>query len=440
MSETQDEPIIALATPPGTSALATIRLSGKDCHLAIQKLSDKLPPLRRASHCHLTHNGTHLDDVVITLWKTPHSYTGEDMAEISCHGNPLIIDRIIRATDFRMAQPGEFTQRAFLNGKLDLTQAEAVLDIIHARSERSLAAAQRIKKGHLGQQLLLHRETLLQTLSHLEAYIDFPDEDIEPDTGQHLRDQIQTLHTAITSLLRTAEEGRRLREGVEVVLAGAPNAGKSSLLNALLGHDRAIVSDTPGTTRDTIEASLLIDGIQVRLIDTAGLHESHDTLENLGIERTLTALREADLILHLIDSTHPAPPATALPPGTPSLTCLTKCDLPPHDAPFPRDTLHLSSKTGNGLDTLRHRISSTLSLSESLISNELVAINTRHETCLEHASHSLTEALARFDEQAPPEVIASDLRHALHAIGEIVGQTTNEDMLDRLFQSFCIGK
>lgn len=439
--------IIALSTPPSRAALALLRISGKGCHdvaRRLARLEQKKVPVRYVTHCRLFDGDELLDDVVLSLWQTPASYTGEDMVEICCHGNMLIVERIIQACSkagVRMARPGEFTERAFLNGKMDLTQAEAVMDLIQAKSERTLHAVQRIQEGALGKIIMSQRESLLQLLAHLEAYIDFPEEDIQPETGEMFLQKIAALQQDVAALIGTADEGRKLREGMRVALVGAPNAGKSTLLNALLGQERAIVSEHPGTTRDTVEESILLEGIQIRFIDTAGLRElqeerdGHHHIEKLGMERTKQAMGEADLVLYLIDSTQPV--EAKIDGNAPQIICITKCDLP---STCSTAGLRISALTGEGLEALKREIVKRLNLAETSQSQEIIAVNTRHEILLCEASAALERAHTAASENAPPEIISSDLRQALRAIGEIVGEATNEDVLDRLFQMFCIGK
>ncbi|MFH1067105.1 MAG: tRNA uridine-5-carboxymethylaminomethyl(34) synthesis GTPase MnmE [bacterium] len=439
--------IIALSTPPGSAALALLRVSGKECHniaRRLARLKEEDLPIRHVTHCRLFDGDEMLDDVVLSLWQAPSSYTGEDMAEICCHGNMLIVERIIQAwikEGARMARPGEFTERAFLNGKIDLTQAEAVMDLIQAKSERALRAAQRIQEGALGKVIMAQRESLLQLLAHLEAYIDFPEEDIQPETGEMFLQKITSLQQNVAALIGTADEGRKLREGMRVALVGAPNAGKSTLLNALLGHERAIVSEHPGTTRDTVEESILLEGIQVRFIDTAGLRElqdddgSHHHIEKLGMERTKKAMQNADHVLYLIDGSCPVEAETN--GNAPQIICVTKCDLP---SACSVKGLRISALTGEGLDALKREIVKKLNLAETLQSREIVAVNARHETLLREAAAALERARDAASAKAPPEIVSADLRQALRSIGEIVGEATNEDVLDRLFQTFCIGK
>ncbi len=437
-----NDTIIALSTPPGPAALALLRLSGPQSHAIIQNHINIAPAPQHSSFARFRSGTEIIDEVVATFWKSPASYTGEDMVEISCHGNMLIVERILQTlcqSGARPAGPGEFTQRAFLNGKMDLTQAEAVMDLIHARSERALRAAHALQNGRLGQILQEERENLLQVLSHLEAFIDFPDEDITPDVSRGFIEKIEHTRLRIQNLLASAREGKWIRSGLSVVITGAPNSGKSSLLNALLERDRAIVSPIAGTTRDTIEEVIFLEGIAIRLTDSAGLRENPDEIEKLGIERTQQALNEADLILFLIDGSDPSGNFTPpdCPENIPLLACLTKSDLP-------RKTkakgLPLSAQNGAGLTELKSEIVKILRLNENSAGLDHVAINSRHESLLREAVENLDRALEMTNQKAPPELISSDLRQSLNACGKIVGEATNEDMLDRLFKNFCIGK
>jgi len=294
----EKDTIAACSTPPGVSALALIRISGPLAISIAETLSGATLTPKNPLPTRLSLNTKTLDEVVITTWPNPKSYTGENLVEITCHGNPLIIETILNSIyslGGRPARPGEFTERAFLHGRIDLTKAEAVLDILHARSNRALLAGQRALAGGLSERLMADREKLLQLLARIEAWIDFPDEDIQPEVGEGFRSEIKDLLKSVATLLDTAPLGHRLRSGYRLVLAGPPNAGKSSLLNALLGLDRALVSSIPGTTRDTVEESILLAGFSVRLIDTAGLRPSSDSIEQEGIARTRAAMKSATL-------------------------------------------------------------------------------------------------------------------------------------------------
>jgi tRNA modification GTPase len=438
----EKDTITACATPPGVSALAIIRLSGPHALAIAQKLGDRDLPPRKPLAVRLQLQKQDLDEAVVTFWPNPKSYTGEDLVEISCHGNPLIVETLLQTLcklGARMARPGEFTERAFLSGRIDLTRAEAVLDVLHARSERALLAAQRALAGKLSNHLMADRERLLNLLARIEAWIDFPDEDIQPEVGDGFQSEVSALLKSSAQLLSTAPLGHRLRSGYRLVLAGPPNVGKSSLLNTLLGNNRAIVSSTPGTTRDTVEESIVLAGFPVRLIDTAGLRPSTDPVELEGMARTRTAMVSADLVLALIDRTQLVDPCRQewerL--GNKVLKVLTKGDLPQVSK---EDGLLVSSQTGTGLDELRRTITHRLTENVTAPGSDEIAINARHEDALRRASEALAAALSSLNAKAAPELVASDLRQALQALESILGVGTSEDVLDRLFAQFCIGK
>lgn len=439
--------IIALSTPPGVSALAVIRLSGPDVIAYTDALltSPRQWEAQRAAFIHLRHNDQLLDEAVATYWKGPRSFTGEDTMEISCHGNPLIAQNILQAyitLGARPAEPGEFTQRAFLNGRLDLTQAEAVLDIIHASTERALIGAQAMKEGRLAEKLNTLRQQLIDLLAHLEAYIDFPDEDIEPETGRTFQQRIVTMQQDVLALLRTAPLGRILREGITTAIVGAPNVGKSSLLNALLRESRAIVSATPGTTRDTIEAECNLRGFRLLLVDTAGQRDTHDEIEAEGVRRAQSAARRADLILHVVEA--PAAPTESdatirkEQTGRLYLQIANKSDLGRHEGHT--DAIILSTWTGQGLTDLEDAIEKLLIGSQQPATTGWLTVNARQEAALQRAADALDRANTAFSTGAAPELISIDLRAALNEIGQIVGLATNEEILDQLFKNFCIGK
>jgi len=438
----EKDTITACATPPGVSALALIRLSGPHALEITQKLTGRCLPPRDPLPLRLQLQNQDLDETVVTFWPNPKSYTGEDLIEISCHGNPLIVETLLQTIcklGARIARPGEFTERAFLHGRIDLTRAEAVLDVLHARSERALLAAQRALAGKLSDHLMVDRERLLNLLARIEAWIDFPDEDIQPEVGDGFRSEVNDLLKSSAQLLSTAPLGHRLRSGYRLVLAGPPNVGKSSLLNTLLGNNRAIVSPTPGTTRDTVEESIVLAGFPVRLIDTAGLRPSTDPVELEGMARTRAAMDSADLVLALIDRTQLVDPCRQewdrL--GDKFLKVLTKADRPQVSK---EDGLLVSSQTGAGLDELRKTITHRLTGNVTAPGSDEIAINARHEDALRRASEAFANALASLSAKSAPELVAADLRQALQALESILGVGTSEDVLDRLFAQFCIGK
>jgi len=338
-----------------------------------------------------------------------------------------------------MANPGEFTQRAFLNGKMDLTQAEAVMDLIRAQTELALRAANEQLAGRLGSELTDIRESLLTALAHIEAYIDFPDEQIDPDTGKVLLDRILAVADRLDRLLATADQGRILRHGLRTVIYGAPNVGKSSLLNLLLGYDRAIVSEVPGTTRDTIEEVINVRGIPVRLIDTAGARESSDVLESEGIRRTRQQVAQADLVIEVVDSSLP-PSGSRLAGHTSSVLLLNKADLGIHPAWEAANGVKFSCKESFGLEDLNQAIWDRVMGGGVKLDDVRVAINARHQACLQNAKQLLAAGLRGLETGNLPELISIDLRGALDAVGEVVGKLDTEDLLGKIFSEFCIGK
>lgn len=435
--------IIALSTPPGIAALAIIRLSGPESRAIIDQL---VPPVAwlpgQVVYRTLRHQGKILDDAVLTFWQAPHSYTGEDTVEISCHGNPHIVESLIRVClelGARMARPGEFTQRAFLNDKLSLTQAEGLLDLLYAPTERALASARAMKDGRLGHELEAVRAELVDLLSHLEASLDFAEEGIEPRVGPEFAARVRQVRAEIEKLLRTAPLGRILQEGALAVIVGEPNVGKSSLLNALLREDRAIVAPTPGTTRDLIDAMCNVRGLPLRLIDTAGQRDSTDPVEIEGNRRARALLPQAQLLLHVVEAHQPyVPTKIELPGNIPSLLIANKSDLGRHPS-LPTETIFLSALTGAGLGDLEARIESALLADVADETETVLTINARQNATLQRAAQSLDRALEAC-RSAGLEIVSIELRDALHDLAEVIGETSNEDILTRLFQNFCIGK
>ena len=437
--------IVALSTPLGVAALAVIRLSGPESHAIIAQLVtakiDATPG--RAHYRTLARDGQTLDDAVLTFWRAPHSYTGEDTVEISCHGNPHIVEAIVRAClelGARAARPGEFTQRAFLNDKLSLTQAEGLLDLLYAPTERALASARAMKEGKLGAALEAMRAELVDLLSHVEASLDFAEEGIEPRVGEEFSQRVQNVRGQIAQLIRTAPLGRILQEGALTVIVGEPNVGKSSLLNALLREDRAIVAPTPGTTRDIIDAMCSVRGLPLRLIDTAGQRDSTDPVEIEGNRRARALLPNAQLLLHVVEAHVPyAPAKIELPPDVPQILIANKSDLG-RDTSLPAEAILLSAKTGAGLDELEQKIEAALLAGVTDETETALTINARQDATLQRAAAALDRALNVLRDARGLEIVSLELRDALHELAEVIGATDNEDILTRLFQNFCIGK
>jgi tRNA modification GTPase len=443
---TLDDTIAAISTPVGEGAIAVLRVSGNEakaivgrifrCRTSIEKWEARRLYLGEA----VDEDGK-IDQVLGAYFQAPHSYTGQDLVEISCHGGILvtrqILARLLRQ-GARSAEPGEFTQRAFLNGKMDLTQAEAVMDVIRAQTELALRAANEQLAGRLGSELRQLQDALLTTLAHIEAYIDFPDEQIDPDTGVKLNERLRDIGRRLQRLLGTAEQGRILRHGLRTVIYGEPNVGKSSLLNLLLGYDRAIVSEIAGTTRDTIEDTINFQGIPVRLIDTAGARESRDRLEQEGIRRTRMELEQADLVLHMVDAS--CPHQQNIRPDQKRLLILNKVDLGLHPDWKGADGIRFSCKTDFGRQALENEIRHRVLGGELSLQNSHIAISARHQSCLGEAERAVAKASEGITQNQLPELIAVDLRTALDGVGDVVGKHDTEDLLGKIFSQFCIGK
>jgi tRNA modification GTPase len=443
------ETIAAIATPPGEGALAVIRISGPgalavaDTVFRAAKSPSAMDERRVAFGRIIDAHGEVIDEVLLTVFRNPRSYTGEDLVEISGHGGSLVASRVLAAvleSGARMARPGEFTERAFLNGKLDLTQAEAVMDLISAQTPRAARAAAGQLEGRLGDEINTLRSDLLGCVAHLEAFIDFPEEGIDPESGAALRKRMEGIADHLERLLSTADEGRLLREGITLALCGAPNAGKSSLLNRLLGSERAIVSAIPGTTRDTIEERASLGGYPFRVIDTAGLRDTEDPIEREGVERARRAAEAADLRIHLVDAAGQDFPG---PLFADELLVFNKIDLINDRNAFSKG-LPISCRTGEGIEALVTAILAKVTgRSPSALGEAapgVTAINTRHCDCLRKARGHLGAAIALLESGEPPELVAVELRSSLGDVGEIVGEAGTEEILGKIFSSFCIGK
>jgi tRNA modification GTPase len=454
-----DDTITAIATPPGEGGIGIVRLSGPQAVAIATHLFQPLKPgpLRsyrlRYGHIIDPAGGAVVDEVLVAFMRAPHSFTCEDVVEISCHGGPLPLQRTLDLTlaaGARLAEPGEFTQRAFLNGRIDLTQAEATLDVIRAQTSTGLALAQAQLGGWLAQEVRRIRAALLDTLAYLTVTLDFPEDEVEL---QDISPALQAGSAAVERLLASAEQGIIYRQGARAALVGRPNAGKSSLLNVLLRADRAIVTPVPGTTRDTLEETASLGGIPVVLIDTAGITESSDAVERLGVERSRAALAGADLALLVLDSQQPPTPdderIAALTLDKPTLLVWSKADAGPPAAlpvlPFSHphllDSVITSASSGYGIDALAQAIVRALlgGAGSSSGSAHLVT-NPRHRDALARAAQGLQRVLHGWQTGLPPDLLAGELTTALNALGEMTGDVVGEDLLDTIFSRFCIGK
>jgi tRNA modification GTPase len=447
--------LVAPASAAGVSALALIRVDGPLAHaLVTAALHRSAPPAMRHASVGLWRgmDGAAIDQVVVTCHAAGASHTGNAAAEISCHGNPLIVRRIVEdclARGARMAEPGEFTRRAFLNGRMDLAQAEAVADLIHASSERALEAARRQLAGELGRAIAGWTDEALGALATLEAHIDFPEEDLPPENPTGPRQRLIALAKALQAAAATERHDAALRSGIRLAVVGAPNAGKSSLLNALAGENRALVSTEPGTTRDYLEARVTGLPLAVTAVDTAGLRSGGGELERAGMERSLAQAESADFLLAVVDRSQPPPelPARLLARLVPGQAAVVenKSDLPPHPAlarwlpELPRLTTCLTS--AEGAQAARAAVAQTLEQADLAPTGDALIVSSRHADALRRAADSLNRAADHLRQGSrETELAATEVRGAIDALGEVIGRVDNERMLDKLFASFCIGK
>lgn len=453
-----DDTIVALATPPGIGAIGVIRLSGAHAIEVVNTLFPKKDLQQQPSHTvHvgvLKENNVPIDEVVVTLYKGPRSYTGEDVVEISGHGSPFVLEQIINACinkGARLAKPGEFTQRAFLKGKLDLTQAEAVADLIASNTNASRNTALKNIKGGFSTALKGLRDRLLSFSALIELELDFSQEDVEFADRKQLYDLINEADTVTQQLLQSFKLGNVIKNGVSVAIIGKPNAGKSTLLNTLLNENRAIVSEIAGTTRDTIEEILNIDGILFRLIDTAGIREhTADIIESIGVEKSLEKMKAADVVLYLFDvnTTTVAALQAAIENFNKEqiqylliankIDALGETKARQQFAGF-ENCLFIAAKTNLHTDLIKERLVDTV-LKGRIDSEATVVTNARHFHALKEVAQSLEDIKAAMDNKIPGDLLALDIRRCLHYIGEITGEITNEDQLDYIFSKFCIGK
>lgn len=452
-----EDTIAAISTAIGEGGIAIVRVSGPRA----LEIADAIFVSRRgrpsdfSSHTiHLGAIGTNadfLDRVMLTVMRSPRTYTTEDVVEINCHGGLLnarnILSRCLQH-GARAAEPGEFTKRAFLNGRLDLTQAEAVMDLISAKTDRAQAAAAHALEGHLSHRIETARDQLITTLAHIEAHIDFPDEDITPHTRDGWMAHTEGVAKTLAGLLATAKEGKIVREGVSIAIVGRPNVGKSSLMNALLGQQRSIVTPIPGTTRDTIEALANVRGIPVTFTDTAGLRRPRGTVEKIGVSHSRNCLQRSPLVIHVLDLSRRFSKAELelahLYENKPAIHVLNKSNLPKRlDLPsaFPlAKVVEVSCLRGDGIDQLRDAIESTVLAGSPEAFRSDVLINDRHAEAIRRALKALDCATDEMKRDSSAEIISQQVRLGLDAIGEIVGKTSTEDVLEKIFSTFCIGK
>ncbi len=461
-----DDTIAAVSTPPGEGGIGIVRLSGKEAISIVDRIfvspAGKLPSGVR-SHSVIygfikdPDTSEKIDEVIVTVMRAPRTYTREDVVEINCHGGMLPLRRILGSVisqGSRPAEPGEFTRRAFLNGRVDLSQAEAVIDVIKARTEQAERMAIQQLEGRLSAEITALRDSVAESCALVEAYIDFPEEEVElPDSAGFIS-SMQDILDRLSALSRSFEEGRLFREGAAMAIVGKPNVGKSSLLNTLLKKDRAIVTDLPGTTRDIIEEGLNIDGIPVRIMDTAGIREAHDLVEAEGIRRSLAAIEGADIILAVYDASRVLDRADRQiiekVNNKKTISVINKWDISNGDFDAEDNglniypTVKISALRGEGIDVLKDTIVAALLSNKAMPGQDSAAdiliTNVRHKQLVDGAFASLWQARGTFEKGEPLEVTALFLREALNSLGEIIGVVTTDDILNKIFAEFCIGK
>lgn len=454
-----NETIAALSTPKGTGAIAIVRLTGNESFTVTEKIFKGTKPIkqmkpRKAYHGKIIDKVTEntIDDVLVLKFKTPNSFTGQDMLEIHCHGGIYVVQSILNLlikNGVKPAEPGEFSKRAFINGKLDLVQAESIADTIHAKSKASLSLSQRQLEGTLSKELTTIKNVLIKQCSLLELELDFCEEDVEFADYQTIYNNIDKLQIKLKKLIDSFHFGRLVREGVNLVITGKPNVGKSSLLNALIEQERAIVTDVPGTTRDTIEESIDINGYVFKLTDTAGLHHSNDKLENIGIERTLQKIKQADVVMLVIDCTKNEEPEFANMEKLKKkdallLTVFNKIDL--IDKPKIRDienkymeSICLSAKQRVGFEKIEKTLIQYVE-SKRVNQEGEVLTKARHYHAVNKAYNFINNAKKSIKEGYSSEFVSLDLREALNSMSQLTGTVTTDDILNSIFSSFCIGK
>ncbi len=456
-----DDTIAAISSAPGEGGIGIVRISGDNSLNILNKIfkgykNRGIEDLESYTmrYGFIYDGEKKIDEVIVSFMKSPKTYTTEDIVEIYCHGGPIPVRRILETvlkTGARLAEPGEFTKRAFLNGRIDLSQAEAVVDMIRSKTEKSADAALNQLQGALANQLKKIKESLIDIMAHIEATIDFPDEDIDDVLYESLiKDCDNSIHD-IDKLIKTADTGKILREGLNTVIVGRPNVGKSSLLNALINENRAIVTDVPGTTRDVIEEQLNIRGIPVNLIDTAGIRKTNDAVEKIGVEKTKEYFNKADIIIFMLDSseeyTEEDEEIFKLIKDKKTIILINKVDLPEKldrskidKYKYGKTIIDVSIKDNKGIDLLKDEIYNFVYSGEVKYNQEILVTNIRHKNLLIKAKDSLINAKDTIVQKLPLDFVSIDLREALDSIGEITGETIQEDIVNRIFSKFCIGK
>lgn len=456
-----DDTIAAISSAPGEGGIGIVRISGNDSLNILSKIfkgyKDRdIKDLKSYTmrYGFIYDGDKKIDEVIVSFMEGPKTYTTENIVEIYCHGGPIPVRRTLETvlkSGARLAEPGEFTKRAFLNGRIDLSQAEAVIDMIRSKTEKSMDAALDQLQGALANELKKVKDSLIDIMAHIEATIDFPDEDIDNVLYESLIKECDNAIIDIDKLIKTADTGKILREGLNTVIVGRPNVGKSSLLNALINENRAIVTDIPGTTRDVIEEQLNIRGIPINLIDTAGIRETNDVVEKIGVEKTKEYFNKADIIIFMLDYseeyTEEDEEIFKLIKDKKTIILINKVDLPEKldrrkidKYRHGKTIIDVSIKDNKGIDLLKDEIYNFVYSGEVKYNQEILVTNIRHKNLLVKAKNSLINAKDTIVQRLPLDFVSIDIREALDSIGEITGETIQEDILNRIFSKFCIGK
>lgn len=443
--------VVAIATPPGRGGVGVVRISGPAVPTIAQHLLGKLPPPRHAEYASFRdHDGTSIDTGLALYFPAPHSFTGEHILELQGHGGPVVMNMLVRRAiglGARAARAGEFSERAFQNGKIDLAQAEAIADLIESSTEQAARAAQRSLAGEFSARIHGLIEQMIELRAHVEAAIDFAEDEVDFLSAAHVYERVQALLDEIDAVLASARQGSLLREGLRVVITGRPNVGKSSLLNSLAGHEAAIVTDIPGTTRDVLREVIQLNGVPLHLMDTAGMRVSNDVIEQEGMRRAQAELVQSDHVLLVVDDVAGLTPedretVAAMPTGVALTLVYNKCDLshrpPLRAAGAAHAVVRLSAKTGIGMDLLRERLQESAGYLGA--SSGIFSARNRHLDALARARSALENGGQQLRERRAGELLAEELRQAQNALAEITGEFTSEDLLGRIFSSFCIGK
>ncbi|GAB6933773.1 tRNA uridine-5-carboxymethylaminomethyl(34) synthesis GTPase MnmE [Calditerricola satsumensis] len=456
----ETDTIAAIATPMGEGAIGIVRVSGPDAIPIVNKLFRGKDLSRVASHTiHYGHlvdpaTGETVEEVLVAVMRAPRTYTREDVVEINCHGGIVTTSRVLQLVldhGARLAEPGEFTKRAFLNGRIDLAQAEAVIDLIRAKTDRAMAVALQQMEGRLSNLIRRLRRRIVELLAHIEVTIDYPEHDVEEVTRSLLLERCREIGAEIDRLLETARQGKILREGVATAIVGRPNVGKSSLLNALAHEARAIVTDIPGTTRDLIEEQVNVRGIPLRLIDTAGIRDTEDLVERIGVQRAQEVLQTADLVLLVLNHSEPLTATDRqlidMTRTLNTIVVVNKADLPRRieldevRAAFAdRPVVLTSMRTEEGLDELEDAIARQFYTGNVPAGDLTYVSNVRHIRLLREARAALNEAIAGVEAGVPVDTVAIDLKRCFDRLGEIIGETASEELIDQIFRQFCLGK